>query len=190
VNQLSFQVELEVSSAVLRHQLEQVVAVMDVPLRLEKPIGLTLGRLHDGRVSAFELEDDAVHLELRFAGNSSVGVRLTDLSLDADAQMLRLTVAQLTPKGFVGAALVNPLRGALLAVAAREANKRVPGMLNTLGGSTLEVNVRSILRRGLEDEGLRSMLARVLPLQESAELLVTGLEVDARGLRARVRGVA
>lgn len=190
MNQLSFSGDLEVSPAVLRFQLEQVVARVDVPLKLEKPIPLSLGRLRDGRVLGFEIEERAVRLELGFAGGLKIGVELSEVVFDAEMQVLRLTVARLTPTGFVGAALVNPLRSALLAGAARAANARVPNLLRVTGGSKLEVDLRAFLRRVLEDDSLRSALTRVLPVRADMELSISRLEVNALGVLIGVRGAA
>jgi hypothetical protein len=186
VNQFSLTVELEVSPAVLRFHLARVVAALDVPLEVEKPLRLKLGHLRSGRVEALVLTSGAVHLEAAFEGGLGLKLDLTEVRLDVDAQILHVTLERLTPRGFVGAALVNPLRGALLSGATKAANARVPDLLRGVRGASLEVNLNALTQRVLEDEKLRDGLARALPLEGQTGLRVLGLEVRETGLWVRL----
>ncbi|NJK44219.1 MAG: hypothetical protein HC933_07965 [Pleurocapsa sp. SU_196_0] len=104
MNQFSLTVELEVSPAVLRFHLARVVAALDVPLEVERPLllRLKLGHLRSGRVESLTLTPGGVHLEAAFEGGLGLKLDLTGVRLDVDAQTLHVTLERLTPRGFVG----------------------------------------------------------------------------------------
>ena len=176
--------DLEISAGVIQHQLERLVAAIDVPLVVPGLLPINLGRLAGGRVETFAITSDGIHTTLSFErGRRSpvrIDVQLRDVRFDGDMQTLALTLEQLSVSGLTPlSALVNPLRGQLVSGAVRAANGRVPGLLSALKDQRLEVHLDVLTGHALTEVGasLRSALEPLLPVPANAQLRVLGLEL-------------
>ena len=194
-DQLQLKLDLEISASVIRHQLERLVAQIDVPLVVPGVLPINLGRLAGGRVEAFAITSNAVSATLSFERGRKTPVRielrLEHMAFNSDTQTLALTLERLNLSGLTPlSALVNPLRGQLVKGAVQAANQRVPGLLSALKDQRLELHLDVLTSHALTEAGadLRTALEPLLPMPANARVCVLSLELktDALGLSVQV----
>lgn len=194
-DQLQMKLDLEISAGAIRHQLERLVATIDVPLIVPGVLPINLGRLAGGRVEAFDIDPGGLRVALSFErGRRSpvrVDLRLSEVHFNEDTQTLALTLEQLKLSGLTPlSALVNPLRGQLVSGAVRAANQRVPGLLSALKDQRLELHLDVLTNHARTEAGasLKTALEPLLPAPANARLRVVALELktDAMGLSLQI----
>jgi hypothetical protein len=187
--QLKLNFDLELSADLLRHQLSRGVAELDIPLKLQKPVPLNLGRLRAGTVRTLALQPARIKLEVVFERGLGLSLELSDLRFEEAQQTLSARLERFAPQGFLGAGLVNGLRGMLLGGASRAANERVPGLLD-VQGDKLTVDLSALVARALQDPELRANLVEALPTIAQPDLRILGLEVRDGSLWVRLSASA
>ncbi len=187
--QLKLNFDLELSADVLRQQLGRAVADLDIPLKLQKPVPLNLGRLRAGTVRTLALQPTRIRLEVIFERGLGLSLELSDLQFNEARQSLSARLERFAPQGFLGAGLVNGLRGMLLGGASRAANERVPGVLD-VQGDKLTVDLSALVARTLQDPELRANLVKALSVMAQPDLRILNLELRDGSLWVRLSASA
>ncbi|WP_337871442.1 hypothetical protein [Meiothermus sp.] len=140
--------ELELSQTLLHGWISSQLARVDVPVKL---LRFPLGRLQRGELRQFELSENRCEAEIRFASGPALRLTLRVLGYLREHQVLQLQVEHLHFSGFRGGPVLNLVPGKVLEIAAIQANRRLPGLLELGKNMELELRLQPLLQKALQE---------------------------------------
>lgn len=176
---LHARMELELSQALLHGWISSQLARVDVAVKL---LRFPLGRLQRGELRQLELGENRCDAEIRFASGQALRLRVQGLGYLREQQVWRLRVEHLHFSGFRGGPVLNLVPGKVLEMAANQANRRLPGLLELGRNMELELRLQPLLQRALQEAPFRQNL-QALGLEAGPLVRIENLELGENLLR-------
>ncbi len=176
---LHARMELELGQPLLHSWISNQLARVDVAVKL---LRFPLGRLQRGELRQFELGENRCEAEVGFASGPALRLRVQGLGYLREQQVWRLRVEHLHFSGFRGGPVLNLVPGKVLEMAANQANRRLPGLLELGRNMELELHLQPLLQKALQEAPFRQSL-QTMGLEANPNVRIENLELRENLLR-------